>query len=262
MNPISHPLMGEPVLSAPQIPGVFKTKSQILLIFSVHLSVDISETVVLNNVTTEPVSHLTNNDFLISSNIQSLFKFLGPEWDPHVILSWSVDFPPSLSALFLFHLNLLKKCRAFPWPGFCVWDPTFLWSSDFLQIGGFRSVSRFRSGVLGEDISLSSLIHTYLIQTYAEARREELQTSEAPAEAGTHCCQQETPGPGHTEVLAELGTKAWPVVGIILGTPPWGFLGILSSLCPVLCPTLSTRRVQGQVGPAQAAGVISEVATD
>lgn len=123
-------------------------------------------------------------------------------------------------------------------------------------------MSRFRSGVLGEDISLSSLIHTYLIQTYAEARREELQTSEAPAEAGTHCCQQETPGPGHTEVLAELGTKAWPVVGIILGTPPWGFLGILSSLCPVLCPTLSTRRVQGQVGPAQAAGVISEVATD
>ena len=123
-------------------------------------------------------------------------------------------------------------------------------------------MSRFRSGVCGEDISLCSLIHTYLIQTYAKVRGEELQTLEAPAEAGAHCRQQETPGPGHTEVLAELGTKAWPVVGIILGAPPWGFLGILSSLCPVLCPTLGTRRAQGQVGPAQAAGVISEAAND
>lgn len=74
-----------------------------------------------------------------------------------------------------------------------------------------------------------------------------------PAEASACISNQKPPSLGHTEVPAELGTKAWPSLGVRLGGPSWGYLGSLSSLWPVLWPTLSPRR-------AQAARVVSEAA--
>ena len=74
-----------------------------------------------------------------------------------------------------------------------------------------------------------------------------------PAEASAHVSNQKPPGLGHTAVPAELGMKAWPSLRVRLGAPYWGSFGSLSSLCPVLWPTLSPRR-------AQAARVVSEAA--